>query len=456
MPDTVNDVRPFRALHYDPAKVTDIGLCLSQPYDVISPAQQDAYYAQHPHNVIRLILNRIEPTDTETENRYTRARDLLARWTSEGILHACRTPSFWVYEQEFDIPDVGRRSVKGFIGSVRLADYAERKVLPHEKVLAGPLEDRIRLTQVTNTQFEYIWSIYRDRAYVIDNVLDSAARGEPIIDFVEKPIGVRHRLWRLTDPAACDIIRRTMARLTIYIADGHHRYQTMLTVRDAMRRRFPMAGPDAPWESIMMFLVNSEHEGLTILPTHRVVAGLHVDNIRALGVEILDYFHVKKYSFRGGDEAEARRRWLRDLRATSPGEHKIGAYIVNTSGYYLLTLRDEEAYEELVDLDYSSAWKLLDVNILNTLILEKILGITEEQLSQGRSISYTKDVDDALARVRSGESQVAFILNATALADVVTIAENDERMPRKSTHFYPKPVSGLVFYPMDPGFHVAR
>jgi uncharacterized protein (DUF1015 family) len=453
MPDTVNHVRPFRALHYDPAKVPDIGLCLSQPYDVISPAQQEAYYAQHPHNVIRLILGRIEAADTEADNRYTRARQLLRQWTAEGILHPCRAPSFWVYEQEFDMPETGRRSVRGFIGSVRLADYAERRILPHEKVLKGPLEDRIRLTQETNTQFEYIWSIYRDRAYVIDNVLDEAARGAPIIDFVERPIGVRHRLWRLIDPGACDIISRTMARLTIYIADGHHRYQTMLTVRDAMRRRFPAAGPDAPWESIMMFLVNSEHEGLTILPTHRIVGGLQVDNIRALGVEIMDYFHVKKYSFRAGDEGQARRRWLRDLRATSPGEHKIGAYIVNTSGYYLLTLRDEEAYEELVNLEYSSAWKLLDVNILNTLILEKILGITEEQLSQGRNITYTKDVEDALAKVRTGESQVAFILNPTALADVVAIAENDERMPRKSTHFYPKPVSGLVFYPMDPGFH---
>jgi uncharacterized protein (DUF1015 family) len=453
MPDSVNDVRPFRALHYDPAKVPDIGLCLSQPYDVISPAQQDAYYAQHPHNVIRLILNRITEGDTESDNRYTRARDLLSAWTRDGILRPTRAPSFWVYEQEFDLPDIGRKRVKGFIGAVRLRDYSERKILPHEKVLKGPLEDRIRLTQVTNTQFEYIWSLYQDKAYIIDNILDEAASAAPIIDFVEQPLGVRHRLWRLADPATCQVIRRTMARLPIYIADGHHRYQTMLTVRAEMRKRFPEAGPDAPWESIMMFLVNSEHEGLTILPTHRTVANLHVDNLRALGVEILDYFHVKKYAFRDGDEEQARKRWLRDLRSCAAGEHKIGAYIVNTSGYYLLTLRDEEAYEELVSLEFSSEWKLLDVNILNALILEKILGITEEQLSLGKNISYTKDVGEALEKVRTGECQVAFILNSTALSDVITIAGNDERMPRKSTHFYPKPVSGLVFYPMDPAFH---
>ncbi|HEY9593341.1 MAG TPA: DUF1015 domain-containing protein [Spirochaetia bacterium] len=455
MPDSINDVRPFRALHYDPAVVKDIGLCLSQPYDVISAEQQDAYYRQHPYNVIRLILNREEPGDNDTNNRYTRARDFLDQWRAEGVLRATARPSYWVYEQEFDLPGIGRRRVRGFIGAVRLRDYAERRILPHEKVLKGPLEDRITLTAATRTQFEYIWSLYQDKAYVIDDVLDETTREAPIIDFVEQPIGVRHRMWRLTDPEKCGIIRRTMGRLKLYIADGHHRYQTMLTIRDRLRQRFPDAGPEAPWEYIMMFLVNSEHEGLTILTTHRMLHNIRVESIFKLGADILEHFHVKKYVFRDGDETEVRRRWLRDLASVRPGEHVFGAYIQNTNGYYLLNLKDEEAYEELVRLDNSSEWKLLDVNILNTLILEQILGITEEQLSLSTSISYTKDVDEAIARVRSGEMQVALILNPTALADVMTIAENDEKMPRKSTHFYPKPVSGLVFYPMDPAFHSA-
>jgi len=450
----VNDVRPFRALHYDPAVVRDIGLCLSQPYDVISPAQQEAYYRQHTHNVIRLILNRIETGDDERSNRYTRARDLLAEWREAGILHPTARPSFWVYEQAFDLPDIGRKKVRGFIGAVRLHEYGERRILPHEKVIKGPLEDRIRLTETANTQFEYIWSLYQDKAYMIDNILDEQEKEASILDFVEQPLGVRHRLWRLVDPEKCEIIRRTMGRDKIYIADGHHRYQTMLTIRDRMRARYPEAGPEAPWEFIMMFLVNSEHEGLTILPTHRMLHGIQVESLYRLGAAILEHFHVKKYSFRDGEEADVRRRWLRDLRSVAPGEHKLGAYIVNTNGYYLLTLRDEEAYEELVRLDFSSEWKLLDVNILNSLILEMILGITEEQLNLSTSISYTKDVEEALARVRTGENQVALVLNPTGLRDVITIAENGEKMPRKSTHFYPKPVSGLVFYPMDPEFHL--
>lgn len=203
----------------------------------------------------------------------------------------------------------------------------------------------------------------------------------------------------------------------------------------------------------MMFLVNSEHEGLTILPTHRLIDGVRVESLKQLGLDIMEYFHVRKYSFRDGDEEAVRRRWLRDLRDVAPGEHKLGAYFTNTNGYYLLTLRDEEAYEELVDLPYSSTWKLLDVNILNTLVLEKILGITEEQLDAGKNLTYTKDLDDALERTRAGEFQVALALNPSGLEDVIAIAENGERMPRKSTHFYPKPVSGLVFYPMDEEFH---
>ncbi len=452
MSDEINDVRPFRALHYDPTVVRDVGQCLSQPYDVISPAQQEAYYQQDPHNVVRLILGRMEPADTETNNRYTRARDLLARWQAEGILRRTERPSFWVYDQEYDHPDAGRRRTRGFIGLVRLRDYEERRILPHEKVIKGPLEDRIRLTETTVTQFEYIMGLYRDKAHGADGVIDAATGGVPIVDFLE-PIGVRHRMWRLTDAESCDVIRRTMARQMIYIADGHHRYQTMLTVRDRMRARFPGAGPDAPWEFIMMFLVNSEHEGLTILPTHRMLHNIRVESLYRLGVSILEHFHVKKYVFRDGDEATVRHRWLRDLADVEPGDHRIGAYIVNTTGYYLITLKDEEAYEELVRLDFSSEWKLLDVNILNSLVLEQILGITEEELNLSTSIAYTKDLGEALDRVRSGEMQVALILNPTALRDVITIAENGEKMPRKSTHFYPKPLSGLVFYPLDPAFH---
>jgi uncharacterized protein (DUF1015 family) len=443
-----NEVRPFRALHYDPKKIDDIGLCLAQPYDVISPEQQQAYYRQHPYNVIRLILNREQPGDDEQENTYTRAKDHLAQWQTEGVLRETMRPSFWIYEQTFDIPEIGRKQVKGFIGLVRLQDYGQRWILPHEKIMTRPLEDRVHLMRTTETQFEYIWSIYHDKAYVIDNILDETEKQQPIIDFYEESTLVHHRTWRLLDSEKCRIISRTMEHLKIYIADGHHRYQAMLNIRNEMRRRYPDAGPEAPWEFIMMFLVNSEHEGLTVLPTHRTLHDLQFSNLSDLHLSILEHFHVKSYSFNGSNEAQARKRWLRGLRDAEPGVHKFGALITKLNRYFLITLKDSEAYEEMVDIPFSSEWKLLDVNILNTLILQRIIGLTEVQLSAQTNVVYTKDMEAALDSVRNGSSQVALILNATRLADIITIAENDERMPRKSTHFYPKPLSGLVFYPM--------
>jgi uncharacterized protein (DUF1015 family) len=454
MPEILNEVRPFRVLHYNPDKVPDLGSCLSQPYDVISAERQEAYYRQHPYNVIRLILGREQPGDGPTDNRYTRARAELERWRGEGVLHYTRTPSFWVLEQEFELPEIGRRKVKGFIGLVRLQDYGSGRILPHEKIMDRPLADRLRLTEATGTQFEYIWSIYRDQAYVVDNVLDRAEASRPILDHLEPETQVRHRLWRLKDPEACAAIRRTMERLPIYIADGHHRYQAMLTHRDRMRGLHPEAGPEAPWEYIMMFLVNSRHEGLTVLPTHRL---LHDLDLRRRGLSdlhlgILEHFHVKSYSFNGGgDDASARRRWLRDLRDVEPGVHKFGALIAGMNRYFLITLRDAEAYEEMMEIDSSSTWKTLDVNILNTLILNRIVGITEEELAAQVNVEYTKDLEEALEAVRAGRRQVALILNATRLEDIFTIADGGEKMPRKSTYFYPKPLSGLVFYPMQEG-----
>jgi uncharacterized protein (DUF1015 family) len=331
---------------------------------------------------------------------------------------------------------------------VRLQDYKKRRILPHEKIMTRPLEDRVHLIRTTETQFEYIWSIYHDKAYVIDNILDDTEKQQPIIDFYEESTLVHHRMWRLLDPEKCRIISRTMEHLTIYIADGHHRYQAMLNIRDEMRRRYPDAGSNAPWEFIMMFLVNSEHEGLTVLPTHRKLHDLTVSNLSDLHLSILEHFHVKSYSFNGDNEAEVRRRWLRDLRDAERGVHKFGALITKLNRYFLITLKDSEAYEEMVDIPFSSEWKLLDVNILNTLILQRIIGLTEEQLSAQTNVSYTKDLEAALESVRSGRMQVALILNSTRLEDIITIAENNERMPRKSTHFYPKPLSGLLFYPI--------
>ena len=199
----------------------------------------------------------------------------------------------------------------------------------------------------------------------------------------------------------------------------------------------------------MMYLVNADHQGLTVLPTHRVLHSVAMADLEHLHKALSDHFHMKSYSFTETDESVVRQRWLRELRDTEPGVHKVGALIKNLDRYLLITLKDAEAYEEMTELPYSSDWKRLDVSILNALILRGIVGLEEEQLAAGTNVEYTESIDEALNWVRTGKMQLALILNPTPLKDIIAIAENDERMPRKSTHFYPKPLSGMVLYPMS-------
>ncbi|MBN2353918.1 MAG: DUF1015 domain-containing protein [Spirochaetales bacterium] len=446
MEQPVNDVRAFRALHYNPARVKDIGACLSQPYDVISPAAQAEYYRRDEHNVIRLILGVIEKTDDERNNRYARAADFLESWKREGVLTTSERPSFFAYEQTFSLPGGESKKLSGFIGLVRLSAYGEGKVLPHELVMKKPVQDRVALTRATRTQFEYIWGMYRDPAGTIDGLLGEAAGGNSLIDYTEPATGVRHAMYRIADAGQCRAVEEAMRDKKIYIADGHHRYQTMLDVRDEFRRTYPDAGPDAPWEFIMMFLVNSSHPGLAILPTHRLLHGCSDQAIETLRRELPKRFSVERYPFKEADEREVRARWLAAVE-TKRGP-AIGVAIRPDREYLLIELSDAAAYRASVSENATDEWKMLDVNVLNILVLREILGFTDEMMSLQSNIEYCKDADDALGRVGSGEAQAAFILKGTPLSSVLAVADADEKMPRKSTFFYPKPLSGLVFYEM--------
>jgi uncharacterized protein (DUF1015 family) len=381
MKERINTVRPFKAYHFNPEKVKDIGLCLSQPYDVISPEMQNEYYKQSEYNIVRLILNRKTGLDNDTDNPYTRALDTLKEWRSTDVLHLSEREAFYAYEQEFNHPRAGKTKVRGFIGKVRLQDYDEKRILPHEKVLKNPVEDRIRLTRTTNTQFEYIWGLYRDKGGSIDKVLVKCGKEAPIIEYYEKAYQVRHKLWKVTDPQKCKVIEETAAERKIYIADGHHRYQTMLNIRDEMRARYPDAGPDAPWEFIMMFLVNSEHEGLVILPTHRMLHHLKVTDWDPVLATLEKYFDLTSFTFTKNDEPKARTLWLKTIEDTKKSPHRFGLCIRGKDRYYVLTLREEKAYERLVKESCSNDWKMLDVNIVNNLVFREILEISEEELS---------------------------------------------------------------------------
>jgi len=446
MENKLNEVKPFKALHYNPAKVKEIGLCLSQPYDVISPAMQEEYYRQHNYNVVRLILGKSLPGDNEDNNCYTRARAFLNEWLKQGILIQAEHPAFYIYEQAFKEQEGKLRFLRGFIGLVRLSEYSEGKVLPHEQVLSKPVADRIKLTLTTQTQFEYIWGLYQDESGGVERIISQAELKQCILDYHEKITGVRHRLFKLSFEDDCQTIRRILACKKIYIADGHHRYQTMLNIRQEFRERFPSAGPDAPWEYIMMFLVDIAHEDLLILPTHRLLYHLPPERLKGLEPRLKEYFSFEHLAFKTSSELEVRQRLL--MRLKQAKQPAFGLILADSQEYLFLELKAKDSYLALFSEKVSDTWKMLDVNVLNFLILKKILGITEEELALQTNLLYCKDEAEAVGRVLQKEVQAAFLLRATPLKDVLTIAEAGEKMPRKSTYFYPKPLSGLVFFPM--------
>jgi uncharacterized protein (DUF1015 family) len=449
MTEPINDVRPFCADHYDPTVVGEWGLCLSRPYDVISPEEQEEYYRRHPNNVVRLILNKVESGDHETNNRYTRARDLLAEWRKQGVVKSTTRPSFWVYQEEFETESLPRRKVSGFIGLVRLQEYASGRILPHENVIREPLEDRILLTRTTQTQFEYIWGIYPDADHAVEKVLASVDRSQPILEHSGHFTNVRHTLWRLVDSEKCAAIQHAMAQQKIYIADGHHRYQTMLTIRDEMRKLHPEAGPDAPWEFIMMYLVAANHEGLTTVPTHRMLkTSPAVTPVVLARAERLG-FQIRRYTFTNHDEIEAREAWLRELRNVGPQERKFGLALHDQLCYYLFTIPEKKAAALTEQESGSRTLRLLDVSLLNSIVFRQVLQLTEEQMKPQGNVFYTPRVQIALDNVRSGVMPAAWFLNHTGLEEIMVVAENGEKMPQKSTHFYPKPLSGLVFFNMN-------
>ena len=456
MATAVNEVRPLRALHYDASRVGQIGACLAPPYDVITPAMQEAYHQRHRYNVVRLTLGRQHAGDTDADNRYTRAAATLYDWLARGVLRAAAQPAFWVYEQSFTMPGEGARRVTGVIGRVRLHDYAAGAILPHEWVMGGVVEDRLRLTRACGVQMEYIWSIYRDGTGAVDRSLEQAKAAPPMIDHAEPPQGehpqdasqsVRHRLWRLADTASTATISDTFGRGPIYIADGHHRYQTMLHYRDEMRRRHPDAGPDAPWEFILMFLVDCEHQALTILPIHRLLHGAAVAGPRALERSLDKHFTVRRYRHADAGRRAAERLWLHDLAAAGRGERKLGVYLRGSGAFLAATPRDGAA-AGAGRATGSARWRRLGANVLNDLVLRRIFAVTEAELDGGERVSYTNSAADALAAVDAGRADVALLMNPTPLDDVLAIADGGERLPRKSTFFYPKPLSGLLFYPM--------
>ena len=418
------EIVPFRALRFTPAAGTPAELCCP-PYDIISEPERQAYLARNAHNIIRLELPR------EGEDPYTHAGETLKRWQAEGLIACDDAPGYYIYEEEFDALGE-RKSVKGFICRVRLEEFSKGVVLPHEETLSKAKEDRFRLMDATRCNFSQIYSLYRDPAHETSSLLAKLSDGAPAVEFTDGD-GVTHRLWTVTDPQVLAQISAQFKDRKLYIADGHHRYETALNFRNHLREIGEAREGDA-CDYVMMMLVDLENPGLVVFPTHRIVRGLAGFDAAALLDACREQFEVRDLP-------------LAQAQAALDGAYAAGekAVVLYAGGdtAHLLTLRSMEPLAALLP-DKSKALRGLDVTVLHTLVLERVLGIDRENMANQVNLTYTRDREEALESVRTGAANCCFLMNPTRVTEISDVAAAGEKMPQKSTYFYPKLITGLV------------
>ncbi|HEY5090454.1 MAG TPA: DUF1015 domain-containing protein [Polyangia bacterium] len=425
------DIVPFAGLRYDPERVGDLSRVLAPPYDVIGEAERVALEARHPQNVVRIELPR-----GDDDTRYAEAARLLSAWTAEGVLRADTTPSFYVYEQDFDWG--GRRHTRrGFFAAVRLEPFERRVVLPHEKTLSGPKEDRLRLMRATHTQISPIFGLFRDADSAAREVIDGATSVVPTVD-TTTPDGIRHRLWRLGAAPAIARLTQVLAGKQILIADGHHRYETMLGLGPELRA-LDFAAGGAAADFAMMFLARAEDPGLLVLPTHRLLRDLPDFDFAALCAAAAPAFDIVE-----GDETTAEAIEERLGREGTGGV----VFAVRVPGRATTTWFTLKSFVDLSALG-PPALRKLDVTVLHGVILGSLLGIDAAAMASQSFLAYTHVTAEALARVGSGEVQAAFLMNATKVEEVLAVCEAGFVLPQKSTFFQPKLATGLLMYGLD-------
>ena len=434
---------------------------VTQPYDKITPAMQDAYHAASPYNLIRVILGRHLPTDTEADNVYTRAAATLQEWRSEGILKEEPEPALYGYAQTYTVPGSTAedgtgtiRERRGFIALGQLHDYADRVVYRHEQTFPKHKSDRLALFKATRAYCEQIYMLYSDPTFTAEQAIFESGAA-PDLEITDE-YGVLHRVWKLTEPALITRVLEAMADKWLLIADGHHRYETSTAY---MQERASQLGVDPnappsitatglpqpafPEQAMMMTFVNMDAPGITILPTHRVAYGLTGFSGREFASRAAEYFTVTEIAPKPSGHDSDTVALLRRLE-----QHPGVAFIAATGeGCFLLVPRSAEIAPLLSGL--SERQQQLDVTQLHKVVLEKILGMSEETVRAGSHIRYLREASEALTQVGSGEADVAFLIKPVTLEQMKDISLNLEVMPQKSTDFYPKLLSGLAMYTLD-------
>jgi uncharacterized protein (DUF1015 family) len=440
-------VYPFRAYRYN-SEIAPFDRVLTQPYDKISPAQQEKYYAADPYNLIAVEKGRTSPSDTPQNNVYTRAAASLKEWIGTNAVKQDEAPAFYVYAQAYTVPGTSTRSTRrGFIGAGQLEDYANNVVFRHEHTLSGPKADRLELLRHTHTHTGQLFMLYSDSQKRADKILGEVEAAEkPVTELLDE-YGVTHRLWMIADPARVEAIQKAMAEQKLVIADGHHRYETSLNFRNESRTKAGKLIPDAPYERSMMTFVNTHSEGLTILPTHRVVNNLRDFSWSAVRRYLEPWFATEVFPFANDAQRAEALEKFRTRLTQAKTQRAIGVYPAASAGskaFYLLTLRREANLAQILP-GLSPLQRQLDVVLLHQGILEPAMGVTPHAVASESNLSYEREFTAAIEAVDRG-AQLVFLLNPVDVEMVMKVATSGEVMPQKSTDFYPKLLSGITMY----------
>ncbi len=434
------DVRPLPGIRY--AAEAELAALVTPPYDVISPDAQARYYERHPHNIIRLELGLDQPGDDDLNNRYTRAAATFANWRLHGVMRQ-DSPSLYVYEQRFAVAGSQYARVS-LLARVRLEPWEAGVILPHEHTLSKPKADRLQLMRACAANFSPLMTLYDDPGGELASHLARVRAVGPAVDFADEA-GERHLLWPVQDAGFAGTVAAFFQSRQLYIADGHHRYETALAYRGevAAMRKEPLPPEDGA-NFTLMALCAVEDPNLVVLPTHRMLRDLSASRLASLPDTLAPLFEAEPLTVSDPDAALAA---LRAAAATG-----TAFVMVLPDEAWLLRLRPEgrEAMSHLggEHAHASASWRALDVAILHALVLDHALGITDEAVSAGEHISYTRDASAAIAAVGQGSAQLAFLLNPTPPSAIRDIARASERMPQKSTYFYPKLITGLIVNPL--------
>lgn len=438
-------IYPFRAWRYSPSAVR-LEDVVTQPYDKISPAMQEAYYQRSPYNLVRIILGLPELFDAERgENVYTRAARDFSAWREQSILVREKDPCIFAYSQQFRVPGSDQvKERRGFIALGKLHDYADQVVFRHEQTLSKPKSDRLNLLKATRAHFGQIFMLYSDPAGTVERLLYDGAG--PADAQVTDEYGVLHRVWRVSDPAVIRMLASMMADKKLIIADGHHRYETALNYSKEHAPAQPLRAehsanelphPAYPEAAVMMTFVNMDSDGLVILPTHRVVHGLSGFDPDGFAKAAEQYFAIDKLA----DAPVA--SYLETLRKQTG----TAFVAVTRTGALLLRSRPEAVAEQLSALPENQ--RQLDLTHLHSIILDRLLGLDAEKVREQTNIRYLRDAEDAVDQVRRGEADVTFLTNPVTMEQLREVAFAGSVMPQKSTDFYPKLLSGLAIYALE-------